>query len=49
MKHNSFVLDNTKRINRIVSVILLCILAVVFPAMYILTYLGVFNVDYGFL
>ncbi|NLY43212.1 MAG: hypothetical protein GX066_04430 [Clostridiaceae bacterium] len=45
MDKKAFVLSNTKEVNKLVSTLLLVICLVVFPAMIIITRIGVFGID----
>lgn len=45
MDKKAFVLSNTKEVNKLTSTLLLIICLVVFPALIIITRLGVFKID----
>ncbi|NLG87764.1 MAG: hypothetical protein GX494_00885 [Clostridiaceae bacterium] len=49
MTQKEFILKNTLEVNRILSLIVLCIVVVIFPVMYILTKVGIFAIDTAFL
>jgi len=49
VSQKEFILKNTLEVNRILSFINLCIVVVVFPAMFILAKVGFFNIDTTFL
>lgn len=45
MDKKAFVLSNTKEVNRLVSTLLLIICLVVYPALFIITRIGIFKID----
>jgi methyl-accepting chemotaxis protein len=44
-----FILKNTLEVYRILSLIVLCIIVIIFPLMYVLTKVGIFTIDTAFL
>lgn len=49
MSQKEFILKNTLEVNRILSLIVLCIIIIVFPIMFVLTKAGIFSIDTIFL
>ena len=49
MTQKEFILKNTLEVNLILSLIVLCIIVIIFPLMYVLTKVGIFTIDTAFL
>ncbi len=49
MTQKEFILKNTLEVNRILSLIVFCIIVIIFPLMYVLTKVGIFFIDTAFL